>query len=158
VQKREIDSEHFYHLQLATDSEDLNETFFERNKVKFKSRHFDRIIEKARAIEDKVKKIPALHRVWLDILLCLELIRDYRSGTYRDIAPWALAAVAFGLLYLVNPVELIPDVIPMIGYLDDIAVMAVVLKLVKAELEKYAAWRKARDEYQEALEKLFGDD
>ncbi|CAI8800361.1 YkvA family protein [Methylocaldum szegediense] len=66
--------------------------------------------------------------------------------------------MAFGLLYLVNPVELIPDVIPMIGYLDDIAVMAVVLKLVKAELEKYAAWRKARDEYQEALEKLFGDD
>jgi uncharacterized membrane protein YkvA (DUF1232 family) len=59
---------------------------------------------------------------------------------------------------LVNPVELIPDVIPVVDYLDDVAVIALVLKLVKAELEKYATWRKARDEYQEALEKLFGDD
>jgi uncharacterized membrane protein YkvA (DUF1232 family) len=140
------------------DSDELNEAFFKRNSGKCTDRHFDRIIEKAREIEDKVKKIPALHRVWLDILLCLELIRDYRSGTYRDIAAWALAAVAFGLLYLVNPVELIPDVIPVVDYLDDVAVIALVLKLVKAELEKYAAWRKARDEYQEALEKLFGDD
>ncbi|BBA33187.1 uncharacterized protein sS8_1225 [Methylocaldum marinum] len=134
----------------------LNKAFFERNGAKITPRYFDRIIEKTREIEDKVKTIPPLHKVWLDILLCLELIRDYRSGTYRDIAPWAIAAVAFGLLYLVNPVELIPDLIPVVGYLDDVAVMALILKLVKAELEKYAAWRKARAEYEEALSKLFG--
>ncbi len=139
-------------------SDELNEAFFERKSGKFKDRHFDRIIEKAREIEDKVKKVPALHRVWLDILLCLELVRDYRVGRYRDIAVWALAAVAFGLLYLINPAELVPDVIPVVGYLDDVAVMALVLKLVKVELEKYAAWRKAHNETQEAPEKLFGDD
>jgi uncharacterized membrane protein YkvA (DUF1232 family) len=126
--------------------DDLNEAFFKRNGGKITDRHFDRIIGKARAIEDKVRKIPALHKVWLDILLCLELIRDYHSGAYRDIAAWAIAAVAFGLLYLIDPVELIPDVIPVIGYLDDVAVMALILKLVKVELEKYAAWRKARAE------------
>lgn len=86
------------------------------------------------------------------------MIRDYRSRTYRDIPAWALAAVAFGLLYMINPAELIPDVIPVVGYLDDVAVMALVLKLVKIELEKYAAWRKARNEHQEAPEKLFGAD
>lgn len=139
-------------------SDELNEAFFKRKSGKFKDGHFDRIIEKARAIEDKVKKIPALHRVWKDILLCLELVRDYRAGTYRDIPAWALAAVAFGLLYMINPAESIPDVIPVVGYLDDVAVMALVLKLVKVELEKYAAWRKARNEPQEAPEKLFGDD
>jgi uncharacterized membrane protein YkvA (DUF1232 family) len=138
--------------------DELNEVFFKHNGGKITDRHFGRIIEKAREIEDKVKKIPALHRVWLDILLCLELIRDYRSGTYRDIAGWAIAAVAFGLLYLINPAELIPDVIPVIGYLDDVAVMALILKLVKVELEKYAAWRQARSEYEDALSRLFGDE
>ncbi|WP_166642550.1 YkvA family protein [Methylocaldum gracile] len=140
------------------DRNELNEAFFKRNGGKITDRHFDRIIEKAREIENKAKKIPALYQVWLDILLCLELIRDYRSGTYRDIAAWAIAAVAFGLLYLINPAELIPDVIPIVGYLDDVAVMALILKLVKVELEKYAAWRKARDEYQEALSRLFADE
>ena len=129
----------------------MNKAFFRRNGGKIRGSHFDRIIEKAREIEDRVKSIPALHKLWNDVLLCLELIRDYRSGAYKDIATWAIAAIAFGLLYLVNPAELIPDVIPVIGYLDDVAVMVLILKLVKVELDKYAAWRKKRAENETTL-------
>lgn len=137
---------------------DLSVDFFKRNGGKITASHLDGIIGKARMIEEKVRKIPALHKAWLDILLCLELIRDYRSGAYRDIAAWAVAAVAFGLLYLVNPVELIPDVIPVVGYLDDVAVMAVIFKLVRAELEKYAAWRKSQAENGNAVSRRLGRD
>lgn len=131
---------------------DLNKAFFERNGGKITDQHFARLIEKAREIEAKVRKVPPLHKLWTDVLLCLELVRDYRSGEYRQIAPWAITAVAFALLYFINPVELIPDVIPGVGYLDDVAILALVLKLVKGELEKYAAWRKTRatDETHEA--------
>ena len=125
----------------------LNKDFFKHNGGKIGGRQFDWIIEKARVIEGKVKSIPALHKLWKDVLLCLELIRDYRSGVYKDIATWAIVAVAFGLLYLVNPAELIPDVIPVVGYFDDVAVMVLILKLVNVELKKYTAWRKARAEH-----------
>ena len=133
---------------------ELNKDFFEHNGEKINDRHFDRIIEKAREIEDKVKSIPALHKVLKEVLLCLELIRDYRSGAYKDIATWAIVAVVFGLLYLINPAELIPDVIPVVGYLDDVAVMVLILKLVKVELDKYAAWRRKRAEYENTFSKL----
>ncbi|GAB4358315.1 MAG: hypothetical protein Kow0060_12210 [Methylohalobius crimeensis] len=132
----------------------LDKTFFQRNGGKITDRHFARIIEKAREIEDKVKDMPKLHGLWKDVLLCLELIRDYRSGEYKQISTWSIAAVAFGLLYLINPMELIPDVIPVVGYLDDVAVMVLILKLVKVELEEYEAWRKERTEYQKAISRL----
>jgi uncharacterized membrane protein YkvA (DUF1232 family) len=134
--------------------DELNKAFFERNSGKISDRHLDRTIEKAREIQDKVKSIPALHKILNDVLLCLELIRDYRSGAYKDIATWAIVAVVFGLLYLINPVELIPDVIPVIGYMDDVAVMALILKLVKTELKKYAAWRKTLAEYENTFSRL----
>ncbi|WP_305907648.1 YkvA family protein [Methylomarinum sp. Ch1-1] len=136
----------------------LNQAFFKRNGKKMTGRHFDRIIEKAREIEAKAKSIPALHKVIKDVLLCLELIRDYRSGVYKDIETWAIVAVAFGLLYLINPVELIPDFIPVVGYLDDVAVMVVVLKLVKVEIDKYAQWREKRSEYEDAFGRLLNHD
>lgn len=129
----------------------LNQAFFEHNSGKVTDRHLDRIIEKAIEIKDKVKSIPSLHKLLKDVQLCLELIRDYRSGAYKNIAAWAIVAVVFGLLYLVNPVELIPDFIPVIGYMDDVAVLALILKLVQSELEKYAAWRKTRAEYEDTF-------
>lgn len=134
--------------------DELNQAFFERNSGKITGRHLDRTIEKAREITDKVKSIPALHKILKDVLLCMELIRDYRSGAYKDIATWAIAAVVFGLLYLINPVELIPDFIPVVGYMDDVAVLALILKLVKTELKKYAAWRKTLAEYENTFSRL----
>lgn len=134
--------------------DELNKAFFERNSGKIADRHLDRTIEKAREIQDKVKSIPARHKVLKDVLLCLELIRDYRSGAYKDIAFRAIASVVFGLLYLINPVELIP----VIGYMDDVAVMALILKLVKAELDKYVAWRKTIAEYENTFPRLLDRD
>jgi len=43
---------------------------------------------------------------------------------------------------------LIPDVIPIVGYLDDIVVFVLILRLVRIELRKYASWRKNRAEYE----------
>lgn len=122
---------------------ELSQAFFQRNGSAIGARHFDRILAKARKIEDKLQKVPALHRFWQDVRLSLELVRDYRAGRYRSIPSWAIAAVAFGLLYLIDPLELVPDVIPVVGYLDDVAVIALVLHLVKAELARYAAWRQS---------------
>jgi uncharacterized membrane protein YkvA (DUF1232 family) len=138
--------------------DELNKAFFERNSGKINDRHLDRIIEKAREIQDKVKSIPALHKLLNDVLLCLELVRDYRSGAYKDIETWAIVAVVFGLLYLINPVELIPDIIPVIGYLDDVVILALILKLVKGELDKYVAWRKTLAEYENTFSRLPSDD
>lgn len=122
-----------------------DEIVYERDDHSAIARWLTRIIRQGRQIEDKLRGVPALHRVWQQVLLCLELVRDYSAGEYRQIAGWAITAIAAGLLYLIDPVELIPDVIPVVGYLDDVAVMLLVLALVRNELQKYRDWRSARE-------------
>jgi uncharacterized membrane protein YkvA (DUF1232 family) len=47
----------------------------------------------------------------------------------------------FALLYILNPIDIIPDVIPIFGYLDDVMVFGFCLDFVEADLEKYGQMR-----------------
>jgi len=77
-----------------------------------------------------------LHQV--EILV--RMIKDYISGAYREI-PWkTIAAVVFAIIYVINPFDLVPDFIPGIGWLDDAAIVTLVVAAIKAELDKYQNW------------------
>jgi uncharacterized membrane protein YkvA (DUF1232 family) len=58
----------------------------------------------------------------------LGLVR--RLATDRDVPPWARWTLWALLGYLALPIDLVPDVLPVIGYADDVIVVAVVLRLV----------------------------
>jgi uncharacterized membrane protein YkvA (DUF1232 family) len=56
------------------------------------------------------------------------LARDSRLPWRVRIAPLLLAA------YMVSPVDLLPDVIPLLGQFDDLMVMGAVFKLIQGAL------------------------
>jgi uncharacterized membrane protein YkvA (DUF1232 family) len=69
-----------------------------------------------------------------------EAMYDYvKSGNDRSVK----ALIVGALLYFISPADFIPDVIPILGYVDDIAVVATVYKLVKDSLSVSPA-RKTR--------------
>ena len=85
-----------------------------------------------------------LEKLWVDIKLMVALVRDYVRGDYRQI-PWSsLAAITVALLYFANPFDIIPDFIPVAGYIDDAVVIGLALRFVKDDLNKYKAWRASR--------------
>ncbi len=47
------------------------------------------------------------------------MICDHLSGSTVDYPSRTISLAAFGILYVVNPMDLIPDPIRMVGYLDD---------------------------------------
>lgn len=97
-----------------------------------------RVNERADDIEDKLPKL----RQWMEQgRLMLSLVKDYVTGAYREVPYWAISATALALLYVLNPVDILPDLIPGIGYLDDATVVAFCLKLMERELDKYKEWR-----------------
>lgn len=99
------------------------------------------LLQRQEAIEAKVKSSGRLERFSTDIKLMFSLIRDYWNGRYRTV-PWkTIAAVAGALLYVMNPLDLIPDLIFGFGFLDDAGVVALCLKWVESDLHKYAAWK-----------------
>ncbi|KAA1174398.1 DUF1232 domain-containing protein [Marinobacter salinexigens] len=99
------------------------------------------LLDRQRAIEDKVKGSGKLRRFGADIRLMFSMIRDYWYGNYRSV-PWkTIAAVAGALIYVLNPLDVIPDLILGFGFLDDASVVALCLKVVEADLHRYAAWK-----------------
>ncbi len=73
----------------------------------------------------------------------ISLVRAYIKGTYRDVPVGSIIAVVSALIYFVSPIDLVPDVIPVLGKLDDAGVILVCLKLVQNDLDAYIAWRDA---------------
>lgn len=102
------------------------------------------LLERQKSIEEKVKGSGKLKRFSADIKLMFSMIRDYWNGSYRNV-PWkSIAAMAGALIYVMNPLDFIPDLIIGFGFLDDAGVVALCLKLVESDLHKYAAWKETK--------------
>jgi uncharacterized membrane protein YkvA (DUF1232 family) len=50
------------------------------------------------------------------------------------------------LVYLISPIDFLPDFIPVIGVLDDIALLAFAIPLLIKEAEKFVAWEASQTE------------
>jgi uncharacterized membrane protein YkvA (DUF1232 family) len=74
-----------------------------------------------------------------DFRTLIRLVVAYARGHYRDIPADALAMIVGGLLYVISPLDLIPDVLPG-GFADDAAVVVWVVKTVRSELDAFRAW------------------
>ncbi len=100
-----------------------------------------KVLDKQKEIEDKFKGNGPLGRFIEDIKLMFAIIKDYVNGDYRKIPWWSIAAIIAALLYVLNPMDLIPDFIPVIGYVDDALVVATCLAMVETDLHKYKDWK-----------------
>lgn len=76
-------------------------------------------------------------------------------GQYRAINPQALLAVVAALLYFVAPFDALPDWLPVLGFVDDLAVLTWVMQRWRDELTAYQAWRTAQSaDVLQAVERL----
>ncbi|MFO7993098.1 MAG: YkvA family protein [Marinobacter sp.] len=104
------------------------------------------LLGRQKAIEDKVKSSGKLRRFSTDIRLMFSMLRDYWQGNYRAV-PWkSIAAIAGALIYVLNPLDLIPDLLVGIGFLDDAGVVAACLAFVESDLLRYAAWKERAEQ------------
>ncbi len=111
---------------------------------KVKENDLQKLLNKRSSIENKLRSNETIGMYIDKVKTMFSLIRDYRNGTYTEI-PWkSIAAIAGALLYVLTPLDLIPDFIPVVGLLDDAGVIAACLKLVSDDLDDYAAWKETK--------------
>lgn len=82
-----------------------------------------------------------LEEVWNYLQLFFSISRDYINGNYREVPKGSIIAIIGALIYFLSPIDLIPDFIPVIGYIDDIFVLGLVFNQVKSDLEEYEIWK-----------------
>ena len=61
----------------------------------------------------------------------IPMIRD------KKVAWWKKAILIAGIIYLVLPVDLIPPLVPVFGWFDDLAVWIAILYFMRTELDSH---------------------
>jgi uncharacterized membrane protein YkvA (DUF1232 family) len=91
------------------------------------------------------KHSAAIREIYADLQIILRLVKAWLAGDYKDISLKSIAILIGAILYFLNPFDAIPDAIPVVGYLDDVSVVAWVLKILKDEIEKFRLWESATE-------------
>lgn len=97
------------------------------------------ILEKAIKL---VYKIPKLKDLVDDVPTMVNMVKDYIKGNYKRIPYKTVVLTAGALIYLANPIDAVPDTVPVAGYMDDAAVISCVLKAVEDDIEEYKVWQR----------------
>ncbi len=118
-----------------------DEEFVREGAEKVTSRDIGTVADQSEEIKKQFKSRGPLKRFVEDSRLLTALIRDWRTGKYRQALYGTIAAVVFALLYVFNPFDLVPDVLPFIGAVDDATVIGALLMLVERDLHKYRIWK-----------------
>lgn len=116
----------------------LNEREREAEELLKDKKKTSELLDKAKKLLEKIKNIPVIGGLVDDITMTIELIGEFVSGTYRKVPVRVIVSALAAIIYLVSPIDLIPDLIPGLGFIDDAAVLTLVLGTgLSLELKKY---------------------
>ena len=75
-----------------------------------------------------------LEKIGKKISFAKDVVALYRYMTSSLVSWHRKAIVIAGLIYFISPIDTIPDIAPLIGYLDDLGVITALLKFLGSEL------------------------
>ena len=99
-------------------------------------------IDKAARKLEPLTGLPIIGGTIAEVQDIISMLDDYYHGRYKKILTAALLGSLGIIAYLVSPVDLIPDNVPILGFIDDAFIINTVVTLcVDKELERYRQWR-----------------
>ncbi len=100
----------------------------------------DRASMKATGKQGKLKN------VWGSLLSFFRLIRAYANGSYRQVSMQSLLMIVAAVVYFVSPIDLIPDFILGLGFIDDATILAWTIRACAGDLASFIAWENTHRE------------
>ena len=92
-------------------------------------------------LEAKLKDVPKAGDALSRIPLMISMVRSYITKEYTEISPKVIVSLVCAIIYLLKGKDVIPDNIPVVGYVDDLAVFAAAFMINEPELQAYTQWR-----------------
>ena len=77
--------------------------------------------------------------------MLIEMIKAAISGEY-PLPAWAIAAIIGAIIYVVSPIDAVPDFIPVAGWLDDGAVVAAAVKDLEEVIKAFIKYKNERNQ------------
>ncbi len=89
-------------------------------------------VEGVKYVHDK----QSLYEVKSDFILLCDYVKDVATGRYKGYKTWNLTVIVAAILYVISPIDIVPDFL-VGGFLDDLSIVAWALKKMDAELTAY---------------------
>ncbi len=116
----------------------LNEEMIEAQELISNPSKVDEILIQ---LEEKLKAVPVIGSTLSDLPLMISMIKAWIKKEYTVVSPKVIACLVGSVLYFIRKKDLVSDSIPILGHLDDIAVLGLALKLSEKELKAFSDWR-----------------
>lgn len=82
---------------------------------------------------------------WSHLKAFFRMLKSYTTHQYTVI-PWgSIVMITGAIIYFVTPVDLILDWIPLLGFIDDAAVVVFVIRQIRSDLDKFLEWEAGQD-------------
>lgn len=142
-----------YEIQFVTDYEQnskeclsmpkksiMTEEELKNQAEKVTEEDIESILEKEKELKQTFSSAGPLKRFIDDLLDLFAMVKAYWNKDYRVAPFWVIGSIVVALTYVVAPIDLIPDFIPFIGYLDDAAVVALCIMMIEEDLNRFREW------------------
>ena len=87
------------------------------------------------------KKKGSLSKIWGRVQLLFSLLDDWIKGRYKMVPTKSIIMIIVAVAYFVFPLDLLPDFIVGLGFIDDVAVLGFVIGQINSDLEDYKVWK-----------------
>ncbi len=102
------------------------------------------LIDNVKHKVDEIAKSEKLKALFSTVEILIKMIQSYISGEYREYPKRTLLLILFGLIYFLIPLDVIPDFIPVTGFLDDLTILLWVYKSIQKDVAAYQEWDKLK--------------
>ena len=128
----------------------------EQKKWKNKAEKYINDEDQAKGLlADVVKKAECKHsgplkEVYGGLQLLIAMFKDYINGSYKKIPTKTLVLIVAGLVYFVSPVDIVPDLILGLGFIDDASILAFIIHQISTEINEYKSWKTKHQETEDS--------
>ena len=92
-------------------------------------------------LEQKLGEVPAVGETLSDLPAMIAMVKGYITKEYTQVSPKVIATIVAAFLYMIKKKDILPDNIPVVGLVDDLAVLGLALKLSEPELNAFKEFR-----------------
>lgn len=103
----------------------------------------EKVIENEEQIMTKMKD-SALSKFMKQVKTFFRMIKAYSKREYKEVPVSTIVSIIMTLLYVFSPIDLIPDFLPVVGLLDDAAVLSACVATFASATKKFEEWEAAQ--------------
>ncbi len=130
-----------FYLNPGNRDEGVTHEYVEDEVTKIRGEDVEIVLENEEAINKKFSGANTLSKYAELGKILMGMLKDVKNGVYPNIPWFTIATIVLAMLYILNPMDIIPDFIPGLGFIDDVAILGIGVGWVETDLHRYLDWK-----------------